>query len=49
MFHAPILVSESTALRDGIQAAKDVGARSIHIERDNRMVIRAVQGGNHTP
>ena len=49
MFHAPILVSEATVLRDGIQTTKDIGARSIHIEGDNRMVIRVVKLGIHAP
>ena len=49
MFEAPILVSEATALRHGIKAAKDAGVKYIHIEGDNQMVIQAVKGGIHTP
>ena len=44
MFAAPILVSEATALRDGLQAAIDAGYQCLHIGSDNQIVIQAVLG-----
>ena len=49
MFEASILVSEATALQDGIKAAKDADVKYIHIEGDNQIVIQVVKGGIHTP
>ena len=49
MFQAPILMSEPTALRDGLKAAKDVGFTQIQIEGNNWIVIQAVQGEIHIP
>jgi len=46
---APILVAEATAVRDGIIAALDAGFRSIEVEGDNQIVIRAIQGRIEPP
>jgi len=40
----PILVSEATTMRDGIQAAVDAGFSHVHIEGDNQLIIQAVRG-----
>jgi len=36
MAHAPVLVAEATAMRDGIRAALDAGYRKILVEGDNQ-------------
>jgi len=43
MFVAPILMSETTALRDGLKTALNAGYKHLHIEGDNRIVIQAVK------
>lgn len=47
MFAALILVSEATALWDGLKAALDAGYRHLHMERDNRIIIQAVKDDIH--
>ena len=42
--HAPILVAEVTAIRDGLKAALEAGYRHIEVEGDNQVVISAIQG-----
>jgi len=42
--HAPILVAEVTAIRDGLKAALEAGYRHIEVEGDNQIVINAIQG-----
>jgi len=49
MYDAPILVTEVTALRDGLKAALDAGMMHLQIEGDNYMVIQAVKGEIHIP
>ena len=44
IFATPILVSEATALRDGLQAAINASYQRLHIEDDNQIVIQAVLG-----
>jgi len=46
--HAPILVAEATAMRDGISAALQVEFRKIQVEGDNQIVIKAMQKQIHT-
>ena len=41
--HAPILVAEATAVRDGIITALEAGYRRIAVEGDNQIVISAIQ------
>jgi len=41
--HAPILVAEATAVRDGIIAALEAGYRRLAVEGDNQVVISALQ------
>ena len=48
MENAPILVTEATAMRDGINAALQNGYRKIQVEGDNQIVIRAIQKQIHT-
>ena len=49
MYDAPILVTEVTALRDGLKATLDTGMMHLQIEGDNYMVIQAVKGEIHIP
>jgi len=49
MENAPILVAEATAMRDGINAALQIGYRKILVEGDNQIVIRAIQKQIRTP
>ena len=44
-----ILVPEVTALRNGLRAAITTGFNYIHIERDNKVLIQAVQGHIQPP
>ena len=41
--HAPILVAETMAMRDGIYAALKAGFRRLEVEGNNQVVIHAVQ------
>ena len=41
--HAPILVAEATAMRDGICVAWQDGFRKLEVEGDNLIVLKAVQ------
>ena len=49
MFEAPILVSEATALWDGLKAAKEAGFKHIQIDGDNQIFIQAVHGTIRIP
>ena len=42
MEHAPILVAEATAMRDGVNAALKAGFRKIQVEGENQIVIKAI-------
>jgi len=42
MEHAPIIVAEAKAMRDGISAALKAEFRKIQVEGDNQIVIRAI-------
>ena len=39
-----ILIAETTAMRNGLQAAVQAGYANIQIEGDNRVLIQAIQG-----
>uniref|UniRef100_A0A7C9DII2 RNase H type-1 domain-containing protein n=1 Tax=Opuntia streptacantha TaxID=393608 RepID=A0A7C9DII2_OPUST len=49
MAHAPVLVAEATAMRDGIRAALDAGYRKLLVEGDNQIVIKAIHNQIHVP
>ena len=49
MEHAPILVAQATAMRDGISIALQAEFHKIQVEGDNQIVIKAMQKQLHTP
>ena len=49
MYAAPILVSDATALRDGLKVAIDAGRKHLSIEGDNRIVIQEIKGDIRIP
>ena len=49
MEHASVIVTEATAMRDGICAALNAGYRKILVEGDNQIVIKAIQNQIHIP
>jgi len=49
MYDAPILITETIALRAGLKAALDAGMMHLQIEGDNRMVIQTVKVEIHIP
>ena len=43
------MIAEATAMRIGLRAALEAGFSNIHIERDNKILIQAVQGRIQPP
>ena len=46
---ASIIVAETRALRDGMQAAYTVGCKNLIIEGDNQVIIKAISGTTSIP
>jgi len=46
---AYILVAEATTIRNESRVAVQASFMNIHIRRDNKILIQAVQGHNQTP
>ncbi|XP_024200062.1 uncharacterized protein LOC112203306 [Rosa chinensis] len=47
--HASVPITEATALRDSLAAAKDKGFQFLEVEGDSKLVIDAVNGVSHPP
>ena len=49
MYKAPVLVSDATALQDGVKVATNTGFKDIQIEGDNQIIIQAVKATIRIP